>query len=125
MTPDQFKTILSKHKRIAIVGGPKVGKTTLAKLATDRPVHHNDDGKHIPWEDQPAYWKAAVTGQDSFVLEGVQAARALRKGLEVDAVIELTKPHVELSKGQAAMHKGHTKIFGDVLASDHKMMVYR
>lgn len=125
MTPQEFQQVLASHKRIAIVGGPKTGKTTLAKTVTDRPVYHNDDGKHIPWEDQPEYWKGQVAGQDSFVLEGVQAARALRKGLQVDAVIELDKPWVELNKGQASMHKGHKKIFGDVLSANPGTIVYK
>lgn len=125
MNQSQFNDILKKHKRIAIVGGPQTGKTTLAKTVTDRPVHHNDNGKHIPWEDQPEYWKNQVFGQDAFVLEGVQAARALRKGLQVDAVIELDKPHVPLKPGQLAMSKGHVKIFGDVKAANPLLKIYK
>jgi hypothetical protein len=121
----EFKQICATHKRIAIVGGPRTGKTTLAKTCTDRPIHHNDDGKHLSWESQPEYWKSRVEGQDSFVIEGVQAARALRKGLQVDAVVELDKPHVELSKGQVAMSKGHKKIFGDVISANPFLKVYR
>lgn len=125
MNQAQFNEILRNHKRVAIVGGPKTGKTTISNTVTDRPVHHNDDGMHIPWENQPAYWMAQVHKQDSFVIEGVQAARALRKGLQVDAVIELNQPFIPLNKGQAAMSKGHKKIFGDVLAANPKMKVYR
>ena len=125
MNSELFQEILAKHKRVAIVGGPQVGKTTLASTVTDRPVHNNDTGKHIAWEDQPEYWKNRVFGQDSFVLEGVQAARALRKGLKVDAVVELTDPYKELSPGQKSMHKGHAKIFGDVVRDNPDLPVYR
>lgn len=125
MTPQEFQQICAKHKRVAIVGGPQVGKTTLAKTITDRPIHHNDDGKHIEWSKQPEYWKNAVAGQESFVIEGVQAARALRKGLQVDAVVELDHPWVELKKGQAAMRKGHHTIFADVIKQNPRLKVYR
>ena len=51
---DAFMDLLSAHDRIAIVGGPKVGKTTLCGLVKDRPVF----GTVIligvaSWEDAP------------------------------------------------------------------------
>lgn len=125
MSPKEFQDICVRHKRVAVVGGPQVGKTTLAKTVTDRPVHHNDTGKHIPWEDQPDYWKNVTAGQSSFIIEGVQAARAIRKGLQVDAIVELTHPHVDLLPGQIAMHKGHHKIFGDVQRDYPEIPIYR
>jgi polynucleotide 5'-kinase involved in rRNA processing len=67
MTPQEFQQVLASHKRIAIVGGPKTGKTTLAKTVTDRPV----------------------------------------------------------DQGQASMHKGHKKIFGDVLSANPGTIVYK
>ena len=123
MTPEEFKEILAKNAS-KIIGGPKVGKTTLANLATDRVIHHNDDGKHIPWEDQPQHWIDKAT-QDKFVIEGVHASRALRKGLQVDAIVHLDEPRQELSKGQASMHKGQQKIIKEALEKHPYVPVYK
>lgn len=125
MTNTEFQKILSENPRVAIIGGPQVGKTTLANTVTDRPVYHNDQGKHVPWEDQPQYWKDVTAGQSSFVIEGVQAVRAVRKGLDVDAVIYLDKPHVELTPGQQNMHKGQKTIFDDMISQRPELKVYR
>lgn len=46
------------------------------------------------------------------MVEGAQVARALRRGLEVDAVLVLERPKRELTERQAAMGKG----VGTVLA---------
>lgn len=125
MTKSQFDYILATHKRVAIVGGPQCGKTTLAKTCTDRPIHHNDDGKHIKWEDQPAHWKKQVEGQDSFVIEGVQAVRAIRKGLKVDAVIQLDSPYKDLKKGQESMRKGQHTMMKDVIKDNPNLKIYK
>lgn len=124
MNAELFNQILSKHKRVAIVGGPKVGKTTLSRLATDRVIHHNDDAKHLNWEDHPAYWINKAV-EPSFVIEGVHVARALRKGLKVDAIVHLDQPHTELNKGQASMTKGHQKILNEALAMNPDIPVYK
>lgn len=129
--------------RIVILGGPKTGKTTLANAwfeAHDWPhdapdcdgcgvLRHTDDlieqCKHLgrdawseasriasTWLDEPGPW----------IIEGVAMARALRKWRDqhpgerppVDRVIRLTTPHVELSKGQAAMAKGEETVWAEV-----------
>lgn len=129
--------------RIVILGGPKTGKTTLAEAsfeAHDWPhdvpdcdgcgtLRHTDDlieqCKHLgkdawseasriasTWLDEPGPW----------IIEGVAMARALRKWREahpgepppVDRVIRLTTPHVELSKGQAAMAKGEETVWREI-----------
>lgn len=100
--PYWFADVLAKHARVAIVGGPKTGKSNLANMVTDRPVIHTDDYRNMPWEAVPHAVIGAASG-DRFVVEGVQAARALRKGLQVDAVVRLDKPHVPLSRGQSSM----------------------
>ncbi len=56
---------MAAHKRVAIVGGPQTGKTTLAKKITDRKIFHNDEAKWVPWENQPGYWKEKTAGHDS------------------------------------------------------------
>jgi hypothetical protein len=117
--------ILRTHRRIAIVGGPRTGKSTLAAQVRDRPVIATDDTKDHPWEDQPEIAKRRVEGHESFCLEGVQAARALRKGLEVDAIIVLTEPKEARSKGQRAMAAGQEKIIREALAMHPGVTVYR
>ena len=124
MTAD-FAEILAQHKRIAIAGGPRVGKTTLAATVTDRRVIATDDYIGTPWADIPHKIIADIGDLDAFALEGVQVARALRKGLRVDAVVYLIRLKVpELTKGQAAMTRGVVRIFGDWMQSKPGVPVY-
>lgn len=110
-----FADLLKQHKRIAIVGGPKTGKTThYAAMVTDRPVVHTDDWLSYPYELVPELVMIKVQALDSFVVEGAaQMARALRKGLEVDAVFLTTKPKAPRKPRQIATAKGTLKIVRD------------
>jgi len=108
-------------ERVCIIGGPRTGKTTLASTMAN--VLHTDDligqfdwsgvSEHVAtdWLARPGPW----------VIEGVAVVRALRKwlaanadGAPCDRVIVLTEPLVELKKGQAAMTKGHEKVWQEV-----------
>lgn len=116
--------------RICITGGPRTGKTTLAKKIFGSPpftkepedrVLHTDDlidrlaqlGKDgwseasriaSTWLDEPGPW----------IIEGVAVSRALRKWKEahpgekppVDRVIFCATAHVERTTGQTAMARG-------------------
>jgi len=111
--------MLQKYDRVAIVGGPQVGKTTISRRIKDRPVLHSDDFKHLDWSaasQEMAERANAVKGK--VAVEGVAAARAIRKGMRVDAILVLQEPVVkQLKPGQATMTKGvHT-----VLAEVRKM----
>lgn len=71
-------------KKIAIVGRPKVGKTTLAnKLAKelDIALFHTDDsiGK-VSFTDAHNHWIEQLRDKESYIVEGVQVSRMLRKG---------------------------------------------
>lgn len=114
--------------RIAIAGGPRTGKTTLASvLAAGARVVHTDDyidpspggwskaslrlaGVLIDLHDRDVY-EARPT---PWVIEGVAVARALRKVRElfpghrvIDRLIVLHNPPFEdWTTGQAAMSKG-------------------
>ena len=115
-----FADVLKKYNRIAIVGGPRAGKTTLARLA-DRPVIHTDDYRHLSWDRVP--WAAIDDIKDidgvRWIVEGVNAPRALRKGLEVDVVLVLNEPLEDLTTRQEGMRKGVMTVLASWFA-DHK-----
>jgi adenylate kinase family enzyme len=71
-------------RKIAIVGRPKVGKTTLAKkLARELGIniHHTDDSiGEIDFKDADKYWINRLQEQENYIVEGVQVARMLRSG---------------------------------------------
>ena len=107
----ELNDILAKNRRVAIVGGPRTGKTTMASYVRDRKVYHTDDFMHLDWKDQPDFIIQLLKDQSTYVVEGVQVARALRKGLPVDAVIFLRNPKLELNVKQEAMRKTVDKVF--------------
>lgn len=119
---------------MALVGGPKMGKTTLSRLSDGRPVIHSvheDEeidaasgsilvvGGYEP--ETPMRLMAAAHALPSFIVEGVQVARALRgpkvdgiryPGLAVDYVVYLERPKVpEMLSGQIAQTVGTRTIF--------------
>jgi len=106
------------YNRIAICGGPRAGKTTLAAKIErpGRPTIHTDDHMHLPWSEQPAAILSDVSGLDLFVIEGVQVPRCLRKGLEVDWVIWLDDEHDSLTVHQRRMKSGCRAILDGWLA---------
>jgi len=95
-----LQRMLREHARIAIVGGAKTGKSTLAAVAEDRPVLHADDTVRMPWPEALAAIRADVAPNDRFVLEGVQAAKAIAEGIVIDAVLWLDKPRAEVTPAQ-------------------------
>lgn len=105
-----FLDLLAQHSRIAVVGAPRTGKTSCTRQVSDRPVIHTDDWMDWPWEEVPGLVAAACNGHESFVVEGVRAPDALRKGgLKVDAVVYLSRPKVAQTPAQRAMGIGiHT-----------------
>ena len=125
MKRSELATVLAKHAKIAVAGGPRTGKTTLVRHVFDRPVFSTDDTMSQPWEDQPQIAIERVQDREKFVLEGVQVGRALRKGLKVDAVIVMEQPMVELSPHQASMAAGCRKILAEALEMNPDLVVYR
>ncbi len=102
-----------------------MGKSTLASLVSDRPVIGTDAYQDMPWSEIPLRMIADVGNQPAFVIEGVMVARALRKGLEVDAVVYLTRPKVkERLKGQVAMAKGVRTVFDEWHAANRHVPVF-
>lgn len=115
-----FADVLRRYNRIAIVGGPRAGKTTLARLA-DRHVIHTDDYRTRTWEAVPHAVIADIRDLEAdslsrgnrWIIEGVQVARALRKGLEVDVVLVLNEPLEDLTTRQEGMRKGVMTVLAD------------
>lgn len=99
--------------RVAIAGGPRTGKTTLAaKYGEDRIVLSTDSLiTWLDWHELSAFVVKNCAPRLNFILEGVRVAHALRKGLEVDLVVWLDRPRVELSVGQASMEKATRTVF--------------
>lgn len=108
-----------KLPRVAICGGSKAGKTTLASTVQGRDVVHTDDFIGIlPKQGGGALIASALANTTAFVLEGVKAANALRAGLVVDAVIWLERPKIERTLGQEQQAKGVRTVFDEWLAAD-------
>lgn len=111
--------------RIAIIGAPRAGKTTLALelggiMAVDQgrsvDVLHTDDWIGLGWSrvsDKVARELVTYNDEEDLIVEGVAVVRALRKALElradeapVDRCIVLERPRVALTAGQRAMARG-------------------
>jgi hypothetical protein len=105
----RLKAFIKAYPRLAITGAPSTGKTTLTLKLDDgtREVFHNDDFKHLEWSKASEHIAKEINDCDKpLIVEGVTVPRALRKGMKVDAVIWLSKPHIEQKPGQVAMGKG-------------------
>ena len=104
--PMKYQDVLKKYKRVAVIGGPITGKSIVTDHTTDRPVIHSDDYSGRPWSEHSTVVKDACSGLDSFVVAGIAADRAVRKGLEVDAVIHCKHQRASYpKKGQAILKK--------------------
>ena len=116
--------------RIVVLGGPRTGKTTYAtRLARELGVHLASTGKRTEapeglvstdnyldsgsYDDLPDRVIADLRGRESFVLEGTQAARVLRRWLrttpdevKLDKVLAFGRPWVRRTPKQEATAKG-------------------
>lgn len=116
-----------KHFRVIILGGPQVGKTTLSvqlkkklKITT---IRNSDDIKELDWSEASEQASKWFDEPGSWVAEGVQMARALRKWLNANPdkvldvdVVYLKKPLVKLLPGQSTMAKGVDTVFKEIEA---------
>lgn len=111
---------LLEPQRIAIVGGPNTGKTTMADaIAATRPdmrMRHTDDVIDLGWSEASQEVADWLDYPGGLIVEGVAVPRGLRKwlaahpeGKPVDVVVVLKRQFVTISEGQARMAKGvHT-----------------
>lgn len=110
--PTWLPPLLRIYPRIAITGGPKAGKSTLAALVKTRPIIHTDDFAKLGWsEASAAVVKHCNELPPYFLVEGVAVPRALRKGLKVDCVIWLVGAHDTLTVPQESMAKACKTVF--------------
>lgn len=112
-------------RRIVIIGGPHVGKTTLSLRLKDElgisNTHHSDDIKHLGWSESSEFASKWFDQDGDFVVEGVQAARALRKWLKANPgkpldvdILALPVPQTLRVKGQESMDKGVWTVFSEI-----------
>lgn len=116
--------------RIGITGGPKTGKTTLAKkMHRDRVngvrvLLHTDDLIDLGWSESSqrvSEWLEEFTSVDDLIIEGVTLPRALRKWLKahpegrpLDKLLVLDTTYGELSPGQERMAKGVETVVNEI-----------
>ncbi len=117
------KEVFAQYARVVVVGGPQADKSTMV-TNLERPVIHTDDMMELPWADVPHALIAAVCEHPRWAMEGVQTARALRKGLECDAVILLKGWAGTLSRRQIGMHKAVRTVLAHWLATEPGVPVH-
>lgn len=109
--------------RIAIIGAPRAGKTTLGRVLsahTGWPCLHADDLIPLGWSAASAELARRLAGPDGdLILEGVAVVRGLRKALDVpgrpvDSCLVLARPWVPLSVGQIAMARGCATVLAQI-----------
>ncbi len=121
----RLRALLEDYPRVAIAGGPKAGKTTLtAALELGRRVLETDAVMALGWsESSQNIADEANKHEGPLIVEGVAVPRALRKGMRVDCVVWLDKPHVPLKAGQAAMAKGCKTVLNEWRAANPDVTV--
>ena len=109
--------------RIAIIGAPRAGKTTLAhELArtTGWPILHADQMIPLGWSQASDLLADVLGANDDLIVEGVAVVRALRKALvartraPVERCIVLERARVPLTHGQRAMARGCASILAKI-----------
>jgi hypothetical protein len=130
--------------RVAITGGPHTGKSSLARrIADGRLVMHTDPDElpeeiramlaKLPERDRWSALSAEVVrrlaGVERFAVEGIRVAHALRKGLQVDAVVWCTRVFPKPGHPRKPKHEQTAKsiatVFQDWLASRPGVPVVR
>jgi hypothetical protein len=128
-----FKQLaMAPGMRVAIVGGPRTGKTTFADRVglhnlSEQDVKHSDDLiDEMEWSEVSDYIaKKWLTAPGPWCVEGVAIPRALRKWLAFappnntakpcDVMVYLPNPHVPLVKGQETMRKAVNTVIREIV----------
>ena len=112
--------------RILIAGGPRTGKTTLAKTLAQElgiPALHADDAIPLGWSESSAEVARWIALPGPWIIEGVSVPRALRKWLDAHPHARtdeihcrwLSTPYGALTDGQRAMSKGVQTVWREIL----------
>lgn len=117
------EAVFARYDRVVVVGGPLAGKSAMCQ-GLERRVIHTDDLMELPWAEVPQALIAAVCDHPRWCMEGVQTARALRKGLECDAVILIKGAARAITPRQAGMHKAIRTILNDWLDTNPEVPVH-
>jgi adenylate kinase family enzyme len=124
--------------RIAIIGGMRCGKSTLAsRLVKEsgvdlfstgkRALLATDNFRDTPWDELPSVVIERLRSLDSWILEGCQAARVLRRWyreapdeVKLDRAYYLNRSWVQRRPAQEAAAKGLAKVWRDVFPELHR-----
>ena len=117
---------MGSHQRVLVVGGPRVGKSTLSELAGDRlgvRPHHTDDTIGLGWSGASAEVAQWFDRPGPWIIEGVALPRALRKwllahpeGKPCDLIFWSNRSKVARNEGQRTMAKGVETVWVQILA---------
>ena len=109
--------------RIAIIGAPRAGKTTLAEeiaRTSGCPLLHSDDLIALGWSAASAEIARVLHTTDDIIVEGVAVVRALRKALAscscapVERCIVLVRPRLQLTPRQLGMARGIWTVLAEI-----------
>lgn len=116
---------MARRTRVAIIGGPRTGKTTLAqRMAAELalPLVSTDDFIPLGWSGSSGKAAEVIASARRLLIEGVAVPRALRRLLDdhprrrpLERLVILGRPKVRRTKRQAAMAKGLDKIVAEIL----------
>lgn len=126
--------LVRDHKRVAVVGGGGVGKSSssaeaqrrlLSELTLSVPLFGADRYQKLKWEDQSDAIKAELGAYrgDLWIAEGTRVAYALRKGLTVGAVLHLTKLTPN-AKGRTTIAAQVKTVLGQFMESNPDIPVF-
>lgn len=118
--------------KICITGAPKTGKTTLACAMLCNQLYHCDDYINMGWSESSAYAAGLMAGaHSSWLMEGVQVPRALRKFIEAHPgvkpcdrlVILRNEPYEPPTPGRRSMAKSIETVLAEILPEMRRLGV--
>ena len=111
-------------KRIAITGGPGVGKSTFAlelSALTGAVVKHGDRLMSLGWSPSSQAASLWFDSAGPWIIEGTVVPRALRKWLKanpegrpIDVLLFRDEPFRHLNPGQETMRKGVRSVLKEI-----------
>lgn len=113
-------------ERVLVIGGPRTGKTTVAKQLAEHAkvrLRHTDSllEMKVAWSEVSERVARWLDDAGPWIIEGVALPRALRKWIDANAVGKpcdviywLSKPTVARTKGQESMAKATMTVWMQV-----------